>query len=170
MPRTFCGLAAPPQDYTGNAMTGDGQYRTPTGSYSLPLKSCYKTEIYSNTASASAYAMNLGVDASMSMSASYMGITGAFSASAGYKHAEAEARQSSSYRFDSRSYCNKYFAAWINAIPKGGELQPAFLEQAGQAIDALHCMDPKTDSLTEDELQVALLAWQSLFSNFGTQR
>lgn len=105
-------------DYTENWLTRDGKYRTPTGSYALPLKSCSRSQQYKNVASKESYAFSLAIDVALTASYEGWGTSTAFSASLGYKEASNQATFGESYRFDSESYCNKYFAAWCVMRPK----------------------------------------------------
>ena len=135
-------------DYSENWLTRDGKYKTPKGSYSMPLKSCYRSEEYSNVASASSFANSLAADASIEGSAGMGGYGASFKASAGYKQTSNEAKQSSFYRFDSSSFCNKYLAAWLHKVPDGSELTPQFADAALAALEGLEGVDPETMSPT----------------------
>ena len=163
-------------DYTENWRTRDGKYRTATGTYALPVKSCYRSEEYSNVASASSYAQSLSVDASLEAEAGF-GATykGAFKASFGYKQAEEQSKQSESYRFDSTSYCNKYFVAWLHSSPRGSELQPQFKEAALKAFHMLQegfkCKAPQMLSKEDIGSRLGLAIrnkWLNLFEVYGT--
>lgn len=130
--------------YSPKWLTRDAKFTTPVGSYSLPKFSCTRSEDYSNIASAESYAEALSVDASVGLEYSGIGWGGAFSASVGYNKATNEARESNYYRFDSKSYCLKYYFAWLRAVPSIDDLTPQFRYYALEALDLLKGRDPSS--------------------------
>lgn len=85
-------------------LTRDGQYKVPQGAFALPEYACTRSEEYSNIASASSYAESMSKDVSVSGGLSVLGIGGgAFSSSTGWSSSKNEERESSFYKFTSRS-------------------------------------------------------------------
>ena len=107
-------------------------------------------------------------DASMEASYGVAGFGASFKASGGYKQAANEAKQSSFYRFDSTSYCNKYLASWLHKVPDGSELTPQFAETALEALEGLKGKAPK-EMTTEEQLAVRHV-WFDLFGVYGTHQ
>ena len=132
--------------YKPEWLTRDGKFRTPKGSYSMPLYSCARSEDYNNIADYSAWANQQSKDAETDVSGVAGGgyslgltpcpagrglsspaplmaqhrvcarryglfsakVSFAYSGSYGSKDAKNTARESNLYKFESRSYCNKY--------------------------------------------------------------
>lgn len=84
------------QSYDMSWMTRDGLYKTPVGSYSLPLYSCQYSETWSDVSTASAYASALSKDASTGFSLGASGVTGglggSYKGSKGYQESENDER------------------------------------------------------------------------------
>lgn len=123
--------------YTGVSLTRDNRYLTPDGSFSVPLRSCYKSEVMSDTSTESAYQNSLAIDVSVkgSIKAGVQGAAqkeGSFSASVGYRKQEAVARANSESKFESKSYCSKYRGA-PRAPPHAPPLAPAHNQRAHSA-------------------------------------
>lgn len=153
--------------YSMNWRTRDGKFRTPMNSVSLPLFSCARSDQYSNIADASSLASSMSIDASLSIEAGSPAGGGSFKASAGYNEAKNEARSSSMYRFESKSYCLKYKFAFLSSsnVPQE-QIMPQFLNKAADALVALDGKSPK--AMSEQELSDAMVPWFDLFNVYGT--
>lgn len=127
--------------YNANWMTRDNRFQTPVNSYSVPRRSCTRSESYTNIADASSYADSMAVDASISAEGGFAGFGAAFKASAGYKRQSNAATASNLFQFDSKSYCLKYHFAWLHSTPKIDDIMPQFVDFALEALESLEGRD-----------------------------
>ena len=170
-------------DYKAGWLTRDGLYKVPKGAYATPLKTCTRSMEYTDVASASSYADSLAMDASVEARYKGWGSSMSFQASFGFKKTKNEDKQTSDYRFMTKSFCNKYFAAWLEKVPEPDDITPQFAWAALKALDSVPVPDEDLSRL-DDAAAIAAVAaaikakpkaataareiWYKLFNTYGT--
>ena len=143
--------------YSMQWATRDGKYRVPQGAYAMPMYSCHRSDQYENIADFNSYQKANSKDTtfessgSVSVSGGFGGVSAqaeahfAHTNSESSKEAHNQAREMESYKFESRSYCNKYFFRWLHTVPEAADLTPPFIRSvcvrmSGRRSRLAHCL------------------------------
>jgi hypothetical protein len=157
-------------EFTGVSITRDNKYLTPDWSYSIPYRSCFRTQQVEDTSSEESYQDSMSNDLSGSVEGSYGGFSAKASASHATRQQTAQAMTERSATFQAKSYCSKYKIGWMHEVQRNEEVTPQFMVVMKQNLKAYKAMRAcKEGSVLRDRMwQLSRALWLESFRRFGT--
>ena len=157
-------------EYTGVSITRDNNYLTPDGSYSMPYRSCSRTQSMQDTSSEESYQESMSKDIAGSISGNYAGFSASASASRATREQKASAFSERQASFQAKSYCTKYKVGWLQEITRPEDVTPQFARVLTQVQTTYKVMQAcLPDSALRQRLwDLARSQWMNVFRIFGT--